>query len=270
MSRKGEQGTVSGQEWGKLTDCPVYTPVECKHGDFYWHPFGEIGFGKSYLNGEAHLLLCLRSRDGQEFLALIQRAEGNTAADLHGDANLGTHRQRTYMIQLVADDLAALETNLHRVLGANGQEKPMFVDVVQELENTETRVPSLVWAETAEGFNRLLTSSMYHSQTRHFPVIGMRPDGELGLGIDARPADQPRREIVESTPEVVENISDNQRNLNRDNRNVLDVIRYVAGFRILLGRDSAWIGLAEFRQSGLELTDVLLGPLTLRESFTIS
>ena len=51
-----------GQEWGKLADCPVYTPLEFKHGDPYWHPFGESGFGKCYNNGEAHLLLCLRSR----------------------------------------------------------------------------------------------------------------------------------------------------------------------------------------------------------------
>jgi hypothetical protein len=171
---------------------------------------------------------------------------------------------------MLVDDLAALQTRMHGVLGANGQEQAMFVDVVEGVENTKTRVPSLVWAETAEGFDSLLTSSIYHSQTGLFPFIEMGSNGKVGLRLAPRPADQPGCQIIKGTPEIVENVPDNQRNLDRDNRQVLDIVRHIAGFKILLGRDSAWVGLAEFRQSGLQLTNVLLGPLTLRESFTIS
>jgi hypothetical protein len=174
-----------------------------------------------------------------------------------------------YLSQLLVDDLATLESRLHDVLGANGQEQTMFVNVVEGVENAKTRVPSLVWAETTEGFNRLLTSAQYHSQTRHFPVVGIEANWELSLRGNAVAPNQTTGDVIQRTAEIVQDVTDNQGNLSGDNRDVLDVVRQVAGFRILLGRDSAWIGLAEFRQSGLELSDVLLGPLTLRKSFTI-
>jgi hypothetical protein len=258
-----------GQKWGKLADCPIYTPLERKHGDFYWHPFGKSGFGKCYLNGEAHLLLCLRSRNGQEFLALIQRAKWNPVAGLNSNADPGTQPELPYLSQLLVADLTALETRLHGVLGANGQEQAMFVDVVEGVENVKTRVPSLVWAETAENFNNLLTHAIYHSQTGHFPVMGIEANWELRLGRDAALTDQATGDVIQRTAEIVQDVTDNQGNLSGDNRDVLDVVRQIAGFRILLGCDSAWVGLTEFRQSGFELSDVLLGPLTLRKSFTI-
>ncbi len=269
QSEQFQKDNSLGQEWGKLADCPIYTPLERKHGDSYWHPFGKIGFGKCYHNGEANLLLCLRSRNGQEFLACIQRAKGNPVAGLNGNADLGVKLELPYLSQLLVDDLATLESRLHDVLGANGQEQTMFVNVVEGVENAKTRVPSLVWAETTEGFNRLLTSAQYHSQTRHFPVVGIEANWELSLRGNAVAPNQTTGDVIQRTAEIVQDVTDNQGNLSGDNRDVLDVVRQVAGFRILLGRDSAWIGLAEFRQSGLELSDVLLGPLTLRKSFTI-
>ena len=230
-----------------------------------WSPFGQSGFADCYIHEEAHLLIKMSNRNGQEFLAYVQRdsrrlpsAESYpTSRTIRDDSRLCSLYLRRYFVWAYC---AA------RIYEANGQQQTMLVDVVQSLEGEKVRVPSLVWLDTAERFNRILMRSFYHSQNSDFPVCGSFQYREFCAGRDLPTTGHhhPAGHIVQCTTEAMQNITDNERYVPRDHRNILDAIRYVAGLGILLDSDGAWITLPPDVHSSLQLSDVLLGPLLLR------
>lgn len=252
------------QKWSKLPD-GFSDNLTYEHQSCYnLHPFALPGFGKCYLHNEAHILLSLRSGDGQEFLACIQRDWRDIAGGIDLDHHAGTEPERPYLIQQIADDLLAFGSRASSVFEGHGQQQTMLVDVVQGVENVKQGVPSLVWADTAECFNRLLTRAIYHSQTRYFPVFGVTSYWELGLGRNAAGTDQAASHVVQRTTEIVQHVPDDERHVVRDSGNILDVVRYVSSVGILLDANRARFDFPPCLNSGLELLDVLLGPMMLR------
>ena len=181
--------------------------------NLYWHPFGRAGLGKCYVEEEAHILLSLRSREGK---GSLWPAYNGTFVKSLGKSLLT--KIVPFLIQRLADDLLSFARRASsQVLEGHGQQQAMFVDVVEGMENVKQRVPSLVWADTAERFNSLMARAIYHSQTRDFPVLGVTSYWELGFGRDAGISDQTTGDVIQRAAEIMQDVADDQRNVHRDN-----------------------------------------------------
>jgi hypothetical protein len=67
--------------------------------------------------------------------------------------------------------------------------------------------------------------------------------------------------MVESTPKVEKDVSGPALNVVRDVLNASDVVRSLSSLRIVLNRDVIWVGVVEGIEGGVEISDVLFGPL---------
>jgi hypothetical protein len=75
--------------------------------------------------------------------------------------------------------------------------------------------------------------------------------------------DNPAGEVIESTTEAMKNIAGDQWDGAGDGWNFIDIVRDIAGIRISFASDDCRINLPPFTVDGMELLDVLFGPIQL-------
>jgi hypothetical protein len=136
--------------------------------------FDYSGFVDRYIKGESHIVLRLRSRNDQEYLALIQR-EGWGGADID-------HPNVAKPIELRVGTLTfAWSQGTATWRKTRGQQKTMLVYDVElvELPEQMAKASSLVWLDTVENISARLPRALYTSMSQTTIVLGTIPDWEV-------------------------------------------------------------------------------------------
>lgn len=150
---------------------------------------------------------------------------------------------------------------MHEVYGADGQEQSVLINVVEPVEGPERVIPSVVWLDTVERFERLLLNAGYYSTQAGFIGLGGMSDGELCVSGDD--GNYPTSEVIESAAKTVQNIASDKRNVSRNGWNFTEVIHQFATFRIYLSECGDWVSIVKDPQSRIQLLEVLFGPIQL-------
>jgi len=215
----------------------------------------------AYRKVKAHILLRFRSREGQEFFACVQRDWRQLALPEYTRAGLGSEGDLSFAEQVHRRYLIWSES-VSWTYNAHGQEQTVFVDVIESMEQPQEQISSLIWFDTVENFECLLPKTWYTSVQGGFPVsFGRMRDWELCVGSDA--LDQSTSEVVERTTKAMKYIADYQWNTTGNLRNLPDVVRDISSLRIGLGGGEYRISVPQFSQDGIELVDMLFGPIVL-------
>lgn len=227
-----------------LNDCHVGTSQNVDQGN----AFDDPRFLDRYIKGEVHVTALFRCGGyPQEFAALFNSGAIGKAGGLHGfPLNRAEGRERE----------------------CHSEKCAMLVNVVQPLKTPQSIVASLVWLDLADNIHRFLPHAMYFSIKRSFLICGDRRiigdwerrcfGGSVLLGQNEFPC-----EIVERAPQVLENISSNECDIVRNRLVPFDVIDSVSRLHIGLSSDAVGTRVDEAPNDGLEIVDVLIGPLDL-------
>src|ERR1035437_4190830 len=151
-----------------------------------WKPFGDAGFLKCYIESKAHLILCFRHRNGDEFIACIQNRRGFRKA--FDDVGPGEPRFLLWS-----------ESASH-VYKAHGQEQPVLVKVIEPVQIPEAAVPSVVWLDSLQGFTRKLPYAGYEFANEGWKIFGTTAYWKLGIRSNQMPGgiDHSGCDVIES------------------------------------------------------------------------
>ena len=142
----------------------------------------------------------------------------------------------------------------------------VLVDVVELVKPPERFTPSSVWFERAQYADGPWRGSTYFSQTSGHKFLGGIADREsrVFVGGTATFDDELFGQVVETRPQVVEDVPEHhppgQRDLFRD----VDAEQLISCFRIELTDDEIRVGVQERADLAPKLVDVLFGPFNLQ------
>ena len=71
-------------------------------------------------------------------------------------------------------------------------------------------------------------------------------------------------QMVERTPEILEDIADDCREESRERLQNAEIIAAFSGLRIILGLNEVWVGFEKHFAESFKVNDVLFGPFGLR------
>jgi hypothetical protein len=227
------------------------------HNHYQGFTFADPSLVKRYLKLELYILIHFRvGRIDDEFLALFHKQRFSPT-----DPQVGS------VVKDASGPQMLTEIELPHC-GPSSQQQTMFVSDIEIMESPKIVVPSLVWFDTFDDVNRFLPHSLYLSRKRGLFIFGGRnvfkdrKSGGFGNSsvVDSNEmADQ----IVESTPDVLENVTSDKQNFRRDRRDLDRIVDVLSGIRISLFSDHVWITGYECIESGMQLLDVLVGPVDL-------
>ncbi len=177
---KGLVEQIGRQFADNIIDCPV----EEVHQHHQWRPFGDAGFVDAYRKVKAHFLLRFRCGDRQEFIASFQR---DWRKDVFGDeiwSSLACLQEKSFWEATCSRKFLSWAEGAHRIYNAHGQEQAVFVNDVEFVKSPKKPIPSLVWVDTFENFERVLPYGWYSSTQNGFVNFGRICDWELCVGSD--------------------------------------------------------------------------------------
>ncbi len=219
-------------------------------------------FIERYVKMEMHILLQFRFMNGPEFVASFQRDGDYTFESSSqigkGMAVIGTRVD-------FDDGLSFGWRHTARVrCDAGGKEQAVLVDCVKAMEFPErvVPIPSFVWFERIESFNNVLPKELYFSTNvgRHV-FRGVVDNWELSPTRDHTGG--PRKlvgQMVESAPEIVQSIPNDDRNFQGDIANTNQVVAALSCVEIILEPNTIWFGIPERLKGQMQILDVLFGP----------
>jgi len=245
---------LPNEKWSQLPNSDPDFSENAVQGHIQWHPFGGAGFGDAYCKVRANILFRFRGSKRQEFFACAQR-DWRLLYDLDslsGESDWETTILRRHLIWSEA---------IHRTYDTHRQEQAVLVDYVQSVEKPKEQISSLVWFDTVEGFESLLLNSWYQSAQRGFVRLGTMRNWELCIGSDD--PSKPASEVIKRTTETMQYITGNQWDTSRDDGNVFNAVRNISGIGIDLTGKEYGIIASKLTADGIELLDVLLGPVVL-------
>lgn len=228
-----------------------------------WRPFGDAGFVNAYCEVKAHILIRFRIGNGQEFLACVQRHwQPIFGTELHSRLfPTGESKHHVMWAERLLNRHFLWSEVMHEVYGADGQEQSVLVNVVEPMEGPERVIPSVVWLDTVERFERLLLNAGYDSSQGGYVGLGGMSDGELCVFCDD--GNYPTREVIESGAKTVQNVTSNERYVSRDRGNLADAIREFSSIQIYLSERRNWVRFVEDSNSSKKFLEVLFGPIQL-------
>ena len=233
---------------------------------------------KRYDEITLQLLLHLRTRDGEEFVACLQREDRS----LERHEQVGHVGTRKGHIPSVATGKRLLDgspftwrdaAEVIRVSDCNQQ--AVLVDVVKFVEQPERVVPTFVWFDRVDCVYGILPHALYFSRAFGFVFRGTFKNRERcpKRGFLASNQDKLMGQVVQRTSEIVQSVAGDCRKRRRSLRKINDVKRKLSRLRIALASDYIWLGEAksESIDYGRQVVDVLFGPFDFyadkRESF---
>jgi len=261
MNSTPENANSPQQKRRELLDDAFDGSVEEIHEHRQWRPFGDLGFVDAYRKVKAHFLFRFRCRDRQEFIACFQR---DWRKDVFGDEiweSLSRLQEKSFWEATCSRKFLSWAEGAHWIYNAQGQEKTVIVDDVELVKLRQEQIPSVVWVDTVENFESILSYGWYNSAKHGFVTMGRVSDWELRVGCDDW--DKSASEVIESATQTIQDITKNQWNLSGNGWDVPNVIAEVSGLRISLGEGRDGVGIVKPPQSSIQLLDVLFGPIQL-------
>lgn len=227
-----------------------------------------LRLAERYLKCELHLLVyfCV-GEIGEEFVACLQReqaisgphknvGDGHVLEDVSPSA-FGPHLLLEHALHIRCE----VDTP---IVGTNRDNQAVFVDVVKFVETPERIIPTLVWFNRVDSFNRIWPHALYFSSSVGFVlrgVVGVR-NRETGLPIGRSAADENEliSQVVKGAPDIMECVSSDNRQSHGDFTHADKIIDQLSCLRVALGSDYVWVGHKERPDFCLKITDVLFGP----------
>lgn len=245
----------------ELTNNNLDGSVEQGHEHHQWRPFGKLRFVDAYREVKAHFLIRFSLGNSQEFIACFQR---DWRKDVFKDdlwKSLFRRRDEHFWDATCQRVFLSWSEAASWIYKARGQEQSMFVDDIELVEVPQEPISSLVWLDTVENFESILTYGWYNSITDGFVVFGRISDWELRVGSDDW--DKPAREVIKSATKAMENISKDQWNLRANGWDRSDVVANVSRIRIKFTHSGNGISIEKGLSSRIQFLDVLFGPIQL-------
>ena len=227
--------------------------------DFQHRPrLDDLRLVERYIKAEFHIRIefIWHSEPDRKFIAYFERAHV-----VSGPNEEGVFFERRSFFRGGVDHHHRDKINRPKT-GPNSDQGSVFVDIVQAMEGPKcVSLPTFVWFERAECIDSLLPHALYFSAKETFVLRGFRCNEETGffpvLGSPASCEVELLSKVVESRSQILDGVSEDDRNLHGDGLDSADIIRQ-SGLRIFL--NSVWIGGVERSDCSPKITDVLVGP----------
>jgi hypothetical protein len=220
-------------------------------------------FIERYAKAELHLLAHFKLPAGieRDFVAYFQAIE--VRASSPQDHIVG-HRE-------VSDDFRSdvFDQALQRYVWIRNRryrnEQAMLISTVQAIEDGQLRtLSSVVWFDTVDRVYSVLPQALYFSRSAGFVQRGAAVGGKIevsGRSIGSTVnQEQLVDQVVEGAPQVLDHISDDGAEVERDWSGFRQIKAWLANMRIALGRDFVGMRCGKDPDLGIDLSDVLAGP----------
>jgi hypothetical protein len=219
----------------------------------------------NYAEAKIHILVRFRHKGfDEEFVALFQRKFNISGLDSQRDVRLRGFWECHF--KRIGD----VRSEVHPGIGrAYGDQQAVLVDSVKAIQYGQVRVfPSVVWFDTAERIYSVLPEALYYSASKSGFVLlstGIGDELKVGIGGPSGVCDIPElvHQVVKSAPEILDNVSEDRREMRRRLVDSTDIMNQLFRVRIVLGADFIGVGVEETPNFAIEFTDVLCGPLDL-------
>jgi len=215
-------------------------------------------------NSELHLLLCFTHGDGKQYIASLQRENILDRSDKNDPSLVfGNPAGKIPFRELTWRD------TVRGHIGGSGNEQSMLIDIVKQVENPEKlSVPASVWLDSIDGIYSVLPHALYFSGRFGLVFRGCLSNWEVNSGsgwvaLAAPYGNEMVSNMVESTPEVLQCVSGDDRNTLRNLTAAIQPIDALRNIEIVLETDSIGLRLKKGTPFGFQIEDVLLGPLYL-------
>lgn len=195
---------------------------------------------------EQKLRIVVRFHVGQggiEFVVCFQRAERVSGAEDKGQAFEVGGIERQFGVGIKSGESLkqfgqGVESTKCRT---NGNQQAVFVDIVKSVELPERIIPTLVWFERVDSFNRVRPHTLYFSRSVGFVLRGAIGVGnrETGLPVGRPTSDDDKMvsQVVKGAPKVIKDVAGNERERKRCRPDANNIIDQLSCLRIALGPD---------------------------------
>ena len=237
----------------------LHQEIRGRHESFY-----NFKFVDRYVKGEAHILIHFRDRERAEFVACLQRDNAGIVGGENVLVNSETGGAYDRFLGLKRGFLAWNHAAANWY-GRNRDQHTVLVNEIQfvELPELMTR-PTLVWLDTVKDFKARLPKAYYSSARQGFIVFGTIADWErrvLWVKGNSGGFDQGAGKMIERASQIMNSIAESHCEFGVNVRDTFDVIGHASRFEVVFFSDGVGICAPEVGNSGIEIIDVLLGPI---------
>jgi hypothetical protein len=228
-----------------------------------WHPFHNLGLVNRYIKGEAHVLILFKCRKPGEFVACLHRDDWGIGRSEHHLTEIASGGADELRLSDRSGFFAWNQCAANRY-GRYRQQQTMLVNDIQLMQLPKAVAPpSLIWLDTVENFVTILPKAWYFAARRPYVCFGCVEDWERRVLVGCPPSSNNQRigEVVERASEIMDNIPQHEGQRIWDDWDALDVIDDLSRLVVVFSPDGVGIVPPERIDGGLEILDVLLGPI---------
>lgn len=176
------------------------------------------------------------------------------------------------------DEAIFIEPNVHALSdihppfvhgSGNDEQKVVLVDNIELMEQPERLIESLVRLYRTDDVKRIWSDLLYFSITDgRLVLLGGISDWKVNalVGTPACRFNKLPHQVIQRSSEIVDGISDNQRNVIRNRFDTGNIKRSVLkfGYRMRLGSKCIGLSLNKNPDGGFQVADVLFGPFNFQ------
>jgi hypothetical protein len=145
----------------------------------------------------------------------------------------------------------------------------VLVDNIKPMELPDyVTLASLVWFDEVDVFDHVWPDALYISSRFGFilptTVVDRKaqsPQVSIGTRSAGASTIKPERHMIQSASEIMERIASDNVERGGNGIHSVRIIEQLAGLRIALTNDAIWVSGEELSQFGVEIKDVMFGPV---------
>lgn len=223
-----------------------------------------LRLSERYLNGELHVLVDFRDRENTKHIASFEREPPNAGFEKHlRIVSFGNIFQHSKELIPNSGDFP-LRHAMEPILRTDSEQQSVLVDVVKLMDlPKDFAAPSRVRFDLQECFYRVRLKTLFYSPNSGFEFLGAISNREINTikraGRISSDANQPIGEMIKGATQILDSISSDLRNVDRNRFNIPQCVNAVESIRCVLGKD--WIRVTfEASPSFFNIENVFFGP----------
>ena len=220
-----------------------------------------LRLSEGYVNKKLHVLIHFQFRDSEQFVACFERENPplriqDRATDIVGGGSA---------VEFGDPLPVAFGGNMSLECGHGSEQQSVFVKIAETGKAVENlTVPTAVRFESIYSFYSVRPHARYYSLSTGFVVgeilSGWKQSIPMGSDLTSSDACQMPTHMVQRGPQIVQDITQDNRKSQRDILYGDDIKLALSRLRIYLGTKSIRVFTEESVALGLQVNDVLLGP----------